>query len=257
MATGAIRAKASSTCRSASNIAARVVAWYRRDGGYIDNIRGQLRTIRSCGITIGDTDRQHADPRQRRFAEDNYNDVYTYGARAALKIDLNDNWTITPQIMGQVQKAYGSFAEESGLDDLETMQFCTEKMKDKWFQAALTVEGKIGNFDVTYAGSYMKRQIDGEFDYSDYAYFYNELAGYGAYWYDNDDNPIDPNQYIVSDDSFKKQSHELRFTSPADKRLRLSAACSTSARNIISSRTTSSTTWPTISQVAGTETISG
>ena len=74
---------------------------------------------------------------------------------------------------------------------------------------------------MTYAGAYMKRQIDGEFDYTDYSYFYDALAGYGAYWYDNDDNLIDPNQYIVSDDSFKKQSHELRFTSPADKRLRV------------------------------------
>ena len=141
----------------------------------------------------------------------------TYGARAALKIDLNDNWTVTPQIIGQVQKADGSFAEERGLGDYETMQFNREKLEDKWFQAALTVEGKIGNFDVTYAGSFMKRQVDSELDYSDYAYFYNELAGYGAYWYDNDYNPIVPNQLIVADDSYKKQSHELRLTSPADK----------------------------------------
>lgn len=200
------------------NIAARVVAWYRRDGGYIDNIHG-TRTYPTSGITIDNDDPN--DPDYNDLAEDNYNDVYTYGARAALKIDLNEDWSITPQIMGQSQKAYGSFSEESGLDDLEIMQFWYEKTKDKWWQAALTVEGKIGDFDLTYAGAYMKRQIDGEFDYSDYSYFYDALAGYGAYWYDNDYNPIDPTQYIVSDDSFKKMSHELRFTSPADKRLRV------------------------------------
>jgi iron complex outermembrane recepter protein len=199
------------------NVAARVVAWYRRDGGYIDNIPG-LRHYPTSDITISNNDPN--DPKHD-VAEDNYNDVYTYGARAALKIDLNDNWTITPQIMGQVQTAYGSFSEESGLDDLEIMQFWYEKTKDKWAQAALTVEGKIGNFDMTYAGAYMKRQIDGEFDYSDYSYFYDALSGYGAYWYDNDYNPIDPTQYIVSDDSFKKMSHELRFTSPSDKRFRV------------------------------------
>jgi outer membrane receptor protein involved in Fe transport len=157
------------------------------------------------------------------FVDDNFNVNKTYGGRAALKIDLNDNWTVTPQIMGQSQTAYGSFAEESGLDDLEIQQFWYEKTKDKWFQAALTVEGKIGNFDMTYAGAFMKRQIDGEFDYTDYSYFYDALAGYGVYWYDNDYNLIDPSQYIVSDDSFKKMSHELRFTSPADKRLRVVA----------------------------------
>ncbi len=103
------------------------------------------------------------------------------------------------------------------------MQFNPERYDDKWWQAALTVEGKIANFDVTYAGSYMKRQIDGEFDYADYAYFYDALYGYGAYFYDNDDNLVNPNQYIQSDDAFTKQSHELRITSPADKRLRLVA----------------------------------
>jgi iron complex outermembrane recepter protein len=204
-----------------SNIAARVVGWYRRDGGWIDNIHGQ-RVMTEFAPFDGPTGNtlilDNAD-----FVEDDYNDVTTYGARAALKIDLDDNWTVTPQIIGQVQKADGSFSEERGLGDYETMQFNKEELKDKWFQAALTVEGKIGNFDMTYAGSYMKRQVDSELDYSDYSYFYNELAGYGAYWYDNDYNPVVPNQLVIGDDSFKKQSHELRFASPAENRLRLIA----------------------------------
>ncbi len=207
-----------------SNVAARIVGWYRHDGGYIDNIRGQLESTEFApnkfgAAPTGDTlVLDNAD-----LAEDDYNDVDTYGARAALKIDLDDNWTITPQIIGQIQKANGSFAEERGLGDYETMQFNPETLKDKWIQAALTVEGKIANFDVTYAGSYMRRQVDSELDYSDYAYFYNELSSYGQYWYDNADNPVVPNQLIQADDSYKKMSHELRFASPADKRLRLIA----------------------------------
>ena len=196
----------------ATNVAARVVGWYRKDAGYIDNVPGAL-TFPSSGITFNNFD----------LAEKNYNDVETYGARAALRIDLDDNWTITPQIMAQSQVSGGSFAEESGLGKLETMQFNPEKYDDKWWQAALTVQGKIANLDVTYAGSYMKRQIDGEFDYADYAYFYDALYGYGAFFYDNNGDLINPNQYVQSDDAFTKQSHELRFTSPADKRLRLVA----------------------------------
>ncbi len=196
----------------ASNIAARIVGWYRKDAGYIDNVRGSLY-FPTADITF-DND---------RYAEDDYNDVTTYGARAALKIDLDDNWTITPQIMAQRQIANGSFAEESGLGALNTMQFNKEKSDDKWWQASLTIEGKVANFDVTYAGAYMKRQIDGAFDYVDYSYFYDALYGYGAYWYDNADDPVNPNQYVRSDDRFTKQSHELRFTSPADKPLRLVA----------------------------------
>jgi outer membrane receptor protein involved in Fe transport len=103
------------------------------------------------------------------------------------------------------------------------MQFNPEKLKDKWFQAALTVEGKIGNFDLTYAGSFMKRSVDSELDYSDYAYFYNEYSGYGQYWYDDAGNPVVPNQLIQAADRYKKQSHEIRLTSPSDRRLRVVA----------------------------------
>ncbi|MEO8618906.1 MAG: TonB-dependent receptor [Sphingomicrobium sp.] len=195
-----------------TNVATRIVGWYRKDAGYIDNVPGTLY-FPTADITFNND----------HYAEDDYNDVTTYGARAALKIDLDDNWTVTPQIMAQRQIANGSFAEESGLGPLETMQFNKEKSDDKWWQASLTIEGKIANFDVTYAGAYMKRQVDGAFDYVDYSYFYDALYGYGAYWYDNAGDPINPNQYVRSDDRFTKQSHELRFTSPADKPLRLVA----------------------------------
>jgi outer membrane receptor protein involved in Fe transport len=218
----------------ASNMAARIVGWYRHDAGYIDNIRGQLsmteNTLQPDPESTDDPPAEIPTPTGNTLvldnddlAENDYNDVDTYGARAALRIDLNDNWTITPALIGQIQKANGSFAEERGLGDYETMQFNPETLKDKWIQAALTVEGKIANFDVTYAGSYMRRQVDSELDYSDYAYFYNELSGYGAYWLDDAGDPVVPNQLIQADDSYKKMSHELRFASPAENRLRLIA----------------------------------
>lgn len=192
----------------AENMALRVVGWYRRDAGYIDNIRGILPLAES-GFTLDNTD----------LVENNYNDVATYGARAALKIDLNDSWTITPQLMAQRQVSHGSFAEESDQGNLNTVQFNPERNADKWYQAALTVEGKIGNFNVTYAGAYMQRRIEAELDYSDYAYFYDNL--FGSTFYNDAGDTISPNQRTVSDDRFTKMSHELRFTSPSDKRLRL------------------------------------
>jgi iron complex outermembrane recepter protein len=198
------------------NIAFRAVAWYRKDAGYIDNVPGTL-VFPSLEATQGTA---AATFTNAPFVEDDYNDVETYGARAALKIDLNDNWTVTPQIMGQHQVSHGTFAQESGLDELQVQQFNAERFRDKWVQAALTIEGKIGSFDMTYAGAYMRRQIDGSSDYVDYAYFYDALAGYGYYWYDNNGDLINPNQYIISDDTFTKMSHELRFASPADKRVR-------------------------------------
>ena len=202
-----------------SNAALRVVAWYRRDGGYIDNIPGTLvfPSLEAQQGTAAATFTNAA------LVEEDYNDVETYGARAALRLELNENWTVMPTIMGQRQLSHGSFTEESGLGPLQVAQFNPERANDRWYQAALTIEGRIGNFDLTYAGAYMQRQIDGRFDYVDYAYFYDVVAGYGAYFYDNGGNLVNPNQYIVSDDSFRRMSHELRVTSPAERPVRLVA----------------------------------
>jgi outer membrane receptor protein involved in Fe transport len=200
------------------NVAFRAVGWYRKDGGYIDNVPGTLVFPTVLG--------QNPNPAEATltnapFVEEDYNDVETYGARAALKIDLNENWTVLPQLMAQKQISDGTFAQESGLGELQVQQFNPEHFVDKWYQAALTVEGKIGSFDMTYAGAYMQRQIDGQSDYVDYAYFYDALYGY--YFSDNAGNYTNPNQYIISDDSFTKMSHELRFASPADKPVRVIA----------------------------------
>lgn len=191
------------------SMAVRVVGWYKKDAGYIDNVLGSY-TFPSSGITFSNAP----------FVEKDYNDVETYGGRAALKIDLDDNWTVTPQIMGQKQKSNGFFAQESGLAPLQVEQYNPEFVNDRWYQAALTIEGKLGNWDVTYAGAYLNRKQDYQSDYVEYAYFYDALAGYGAYFYDNAGNLVNPNQYIVSRDRFTKQSHELRFSSPADARVR-------------------------------------
>ncbi|MBK5263878.1 MAG: TonB-dependent receptor [Alphaproteobacteria bacterium] len=197
-------------------IALRVVGWYKKDAGYIDNIPGSL-VFPSLEADQGTA---AATLSNAPYAKNNYNDVETYGGRAALKIDLDDSWTVTPQIMGQKQNINGSFAVESGLGDLQTMQFNPERQDDDWYQAALTIEGKIGNWDVTYAGAYNKRKITAQLDYADYAYFYDALFGSGANFYDNNDDLVSPNQYIQSVDRFTKQSHELRFASPADARVR-------------------------------------
>ena len=202
-----------------SRAALRVVGWYRRDAGYIDNIPGTI-VFPSLEAAQGTA---AATFTNAPFVEDDYNDVDTYGARAALRIELDDSWTVTPQIMAQRQLSRGSFAQESGLDPLQVQQFNPERANDRWYQAALTVQGRIGNFDLTYAGAYMQRQIDSEFDYVDYAYFYDALFGYGAYFYDNNGDLVNPNQYIVADDSFTRMTHELRVTSPADRPVRFVA----------------------------------
>ena len=77
--------------------------------------------------------------------------------------------------------ASGSTGYDPSVGDLAVTHFYNESSKDRWSQAALTVEGKIGNFDLVYAFSHLKRDVDSESDYNDYAFWYDTLSGYGAY----------------------------------------------------------------------------
>lgn len=192
--------------------AMRLVGWYRDDGGYIDNLPGSRRYATS-GI------RQN----NAALVEKNYNDAETYGARLALGIDLDDNWTLRPSVMGQVQKTEGSYARErsgQSTGEYTTVQYNPEGSRDKWINAALTIEGKLGNWDMTLTGGHLRRKTETESDYSDYGYFYDALAGYGAYWYDNAGNPVSANQYIQGIDRYRKSFAEFRIASPQDASLR-------------------------------------
>lgn len=198
-------------------IAVRLVGWDVRDGGYIDNVAG-TRTY-----TRGDTDPSNdVTINNRNRVEKNYNDVYTQGGRAALRIELDDNWVVTPQVMGQVQKVGGLFAYDPKVGDLKVTHFYPESSKDKWVQAAMTIEGQIANLDVTYSGSYLKRTTETNSDYTDYSYFYDQV-GYGFYWTDNAGNLVNPSQYIQGQDRYRKESHEIRIASPQDQKLRFVA----------------------------------
>jgi outer membrane receptor protein involved in Fe transport len=190
--------------------AIRLVGWAEHDAGYIDNVHG-TRTYPSSGITIDNA----------AMAKNDYNDVNLYGGRAALRIDLNESWTVTPSVMFQDETSHGVFGYDRTVGDLQVKHFFKERTRDQWVQAAATIEGSISNFDIVYAGSYMKRVIHSQSDYSDYSFFYDQAPFYyGSYIYDNGGNLIDPSQYIHGRDGFSKQSHELRISSPKDNRLR-------------------------------------
>ena len=122
--------------------------------------------------------------------------------------------------MTQKQETNGSWAYDTSVGELEIRTDRPETSDDSWVQAALTVEGKISNLDLIYAGSYLKRDVDTESDYSDYSYWYDTLLGYGAYWYDDNGVPIDPSQYIQGKDRYNRYTHELRLASDADQRFR-------------------------------------
>jgi iron complex outermembrane receptor protein len=218
--------------RISDRAALRLVGWYRHDAGYIDNIAGtRVYPISQNTDTDGDGENDTVinlpgdDITQNNadLVEKDYNTVDTYGARLALGIELDDDWTIRPTLMGQIQKANGSFAQERSsavTRSLQTVQYNPERSDDKWIQAALTIEGKIGNWDLTVTGGHLRRKTLTDSDYSDYAYFYDALNGSAVYLYDNAGDQISPNQYIKGIDRYRRNFGEIRVASPADARIR-------------------------------------
>jgi outer membrane receptor protein involved in Fe transport len=198
--------------------ALRAVAYHKRDAGYIDNKFG-TRTYPTWDADTGG----NGTIDNALYAQDDYNNVESIGGRVLFRWDINDNWTVTPGLMGQETESGGTFQYDPVVGDLALTHFRPEDSDDRWTQASLTVQGKIGNFDLTYAFAHLNRHDEVRSDYSDYALWYDTVYGYGSFWYDNNYNTIDPSQYIQGKDKYKKTSHELRIASDADQPFRFVA----------------------------------
>jgi iron complex outermembrane receptor protein len=213
--------------------ALRVVGFYQRDAGYIDNVPGS-RTF--CGTATRDDEgningclRDGITVNNAAFVKKNFNENEVYGGRAALKIDLDDDWTVTPTVIYQKQKSGGIFGYDRSVGDLQVQRFFPDNRKERFVQAALTIEGKVGNWDVTYAGAYLDRTTHSETDYTDYseAYdsMYESVGGLANYFYFQNavGQTIDSRQFVIGEDHFKKLSQEFRVSSPQDERFRVFA----------------------------------
>jgi len=119
------------------DIAIRLVGFEEHDAGFIDNVHNVL-TYPTSGIVIDNA----------KLVKNDFNSVDSFGGRAALEIDLDDNWTITPAVIAQHTQSSGIFAYVPALGDLKVGHFFPEFAHDDWYLASLTVEGKLSNFDV-------------------------------------------------------------------------------------------------------------
>jgi iron complex outermembrane receptor protein len=219
--------------------AIRLVGWQEHDGGYINNVAGTdanacitngVRTfptwaLSASGVGPGGGTGQCTPSApigagaitNAPWRKSNYNTVDTTGGRVALKLDLGDNWTVTPTFQGQSDSTRGFFGYDPAMGYLQLAHFGPESSHDTWAQSALTIEGKVSNFDIVYAGGYVKRNQHSIADYSDYAEFYDKMSGSGVFYLGNDGNPIMPQQFVIGAGDFEMWSQELRMTTPLDK----------------------------------------
>jgi outer membrane receptor protein involved in Fe transport len=204
------------------NAALRVVGWSLTDAGWVDNKLATRTYTIDQSTTADDFTTSNA-----QFAEKNYNTVDTAGARAALRVNLTENWTVTPQVMYQVTSGQGSWGDDlndvlaSG--DYAVAHFRKEFADDEWWQAGLTIEGAVNGFDIVYSGNYLERHQEGSFDYSDYSFYYDNLYTTGYFsrlFLDNQGVQLNPDAAFSNEDEYTKTSHEIRISTPQDKRVR-------------------------------------
>ncbi|RVU07673.1 TonB-dependent receptor [Novosphingobium umbonatum] len=198
-------------------IAVRLMGYYKKEGGYIDNVAGSL-TYKSIGMTINNS----------AIAQKDYNPNYEFGGRATATIQLNDDWSIVPELTYQNLNSKGGYNYDPDVGDLKVHDYSETYNKDKWAQAALTIHGKIADFDVVSATGYLKRKIRNANDYTYYTVTYDGFAandpGYMEYMKFTDKTTgktIDPTQKYLGHLRQQKFTQELRISTPKDWKLQM------------------------------------
>lgn len=203
----------------AQGIALRASAFYERDGGYISNVPGtRTYTVdNSSGnpVPLGPIS-------NAAYVKRNFNDTETAGGRAALGVNLGD-WYLEPSVIYQHQNSHGTYLYDPSVGDLQVQDFTPDYGSDEWVQAALTIKGKIGLWDVTYAGGYFARTAKVVQDYSAYTVAYDAISPAYVTFFNGQGQNLDPTQNYTGKDIYSKLNNELRFSSPAGERWHVTA----------------------------------
>lgn len=238
-----------------NSVAVRGVAYLDQQGGYIDNIAGtrdasesaRFRpegTVRSNGMPVSAlragfqagadfSNVNFLDATNNNLVEDKFNGTTYAGFRATALWEVNPDWTITLAHSRQSLESDGVFfadPELGGLDDLEVQRYEDDRLEDDFSNTSWTVEGRIAMLDVVYTGAYTDRETQQQVDYSDYLFVGQYLPYYicdGSVSYPGSNDPSGtcqaPNLYVTSDSETTVFTQELRFSTPADWRIRATA----------------------------------
>lgn len=194
-----------------SSMAVRLVGWYERDSGFINSV--PQTTTFDNGFALSNAP----------YVQKHYNPVTTEGARAAFKFNINDDWSINPTLITQKTRYDGNSAAETWKDlaaapaipsTYSVANYSFVIGRDSFVDGVLTILGKIGNFNITYAGAYLTRDTYLPQDYLDYTLAYQQ---YEYLW------PKNPEMYKSEADGYQVYSNELRLTSPTDYPVRFVA----------------------------------
>jgi len=234
-------------------LAARVVIYDERQGGYINNVpSGFSRSdqdlgnyyigIKPNGAGIcpdggkagksGYCTTSNSQTANNQSVVGNAQNPTTYtGARISLLGQINDDWNVLVQQSLSNLDAEGMDSENpiganfQTLKPLETTYFSPTYDKDRWESTALTVNGDIDGYKLVYSGSYMSRHIDQQMDYTAYARspdgaYYQCTGGNTPWGTGKTPTCYSPIGYWHDSVDNTHLSNELRVSTPSDWRVR-------------------------------------
>jgi outer membrane receptor protein involved in Fe transport len=233
-----------------SAMAARVVFYSDRRGGYIDNVPANFtRKNTDIGISFaglaadalgncpdGLPNNGFCVPpgspaiNNAGLTQNHFNPVTYQGARAELLYKFNDAWDLLITQSYQDLDARGVFYQQpfasdgAALQPLQVTLFNPGFDKDRFESTAWTVNGRIGDIRAVYTGGYLVRNIEQTGDYTNYArgVYADYYQCYGPFTAVNALNPtcFSPSSRWHSAERNQHFQSELRFSTPDDWRLR-------------------------------------
>ena len=170
--------------------ALRGVAFFDRQGGYIDNVQGTIDTSQSARFRAAGTVRDNGVPVSARRAgfqagadlsnvtfgvadnaplvEEDFNDTRYQGYRLTGRYEFNADWRVTASVMQQGLDTDGVFFQDPDLGDYEIQRYQPDKLTDEFTNLSWTVEGRVAALDIVYTGAFTDRESDQVVDYTEY-----------------------------------------------------------------------------------------
>ena len=221
------------------DLAIRIAAYTDHQGGWIDNVLNKPgeggyigsavhldRIAPSWGKLADPTNTPTDAPTNAELVEDNFNDATYTGARFGISYLINDDWSILFQHTAQSLETEGVFAYDPSYDDEESVsRFEPDKNQDTFGLTTWTLEGRLNQLDIVYAGGYLDREIDATVDYIGYTNG-GVFATYYACSYaaaPEEQRCYDPSKYYKEDTDVTRFTQELRFNTPVDNKWRVTA----------------------------------
>ena len=190
------------------NAAIRIVGYNDKDAGYIDSVSDSI-TFPLSGITRGNDD----------YVENDFNDSVKSGYRAALRINLDDNWVLDGSIMGQNLESDGVWDHDPDrLGAYKVGRFFEDSQEDDWTRFSATITGDLGFADLTFTTSSLDRDFEVLSDYSHYS-IDGFVEGYYTCYTSYFGPCVDPSIQFENDTSQTFDTHEIRLSSNSDNRL--------------------------------------